>query len=269
MFVTEHAVIVLDGATALEPVPVDPATYAQTLGTAIAEHLDRQPDTALPDVVAERSPRRAQLHLHTGHSPSSTVTILRALETAVDLYVLGDSPIHYGTDDAAASLTDNRLAAVAPVERQRYIARLRAGHGYDEHHRETLVALQRAQRAARNTPDGYWIAEADPEAAHHAITRTLAAIRDRLGRARHRRRRRLDRPHRTTLAGHRPLRRRTALRAAAPDRRVGDEPPTRTARSCPARNATTTRPSPPCLPSCSDNWQPRRSAARPGIRDLP
>ena len=50
------------------------------------------------------------------------------------------------------------------------MSRLRAGHGYDEQHRAALAALQCAQRHACNRPDGYWIAEADPDAADHGFT---------------------------------------------------------------------------------------------------
>jgi hypothetical protein len=97
-FLTEHAVIVLDGATAFEPVNVDPGTYAETLGAHIADQLDRDPTTDLSVVVAAGIAYTVnQLHLAAGHSPSSTVAILRTRDAAADLYVLGDSPIHYGT----------------------------------------------------------------------------------------------------------------------------------------------------------------------------
>jgi hypothetical protein len=176
VFCTHHAVIVLDGATAFEPVDVDPATYADTLGRTIADQLDHDPGAALADVVATAITATAdRLALKPGWSPSSTIAILRTRDTSTDLYLLGDSPIHYGTDNATQAFTDDRLAAVAPAERAHYVARLRAGHGFDNEHRTALIALQRAQRGARNTPEGYWIAEANPEAARHAVERTVAA----------------------------------------------------------------------------------------------
>lgn len=175
VLVADHAVIVLDGATAFEPVAVDPAAYAETLGAAIAEELAREADAPLAAVVAAAiSQTAARLDLAPGRSPSSTVTILRTREDAADLYVLGDSPIHYGTDQTAITFTDDRLAAVAPDEQAHYVSRLRSGHGYDDDHHAALVMLQRAQRMARNKPNGYWIAEADPAAARHAITRAFA-----------------------------------------------------------------------------------------------
>ncbi|MEU3887269.1 hypothetical protein [Streptomyces sp. NPDC029041] len=39
-------------------------------------------------------------------------------------------------------------------------------------HREALQRLVLAQRQVRNTPEGYWVAAASPEAAQHAVTGT-------------------------------------------------------------------------------------------------
>jgi hypothetical protein len=174
VWVTDQAVVLLDGATAFEPGDIDPDIYVEMLGAAVVARLGHRPDAALADVVAAAiGASVARLGLFPGRSPSSTVTIVRIRDAAADLYVLGDSPIHYGTDLSANTFTDHRLAAVALDEQARYVGRLRDGNGFDRHHRAALVALQRAQRAARNVPTGYWIAEADPAAAHHALTRTL------------------------------------------------------------------------------------------------
>ena len=175
-FLTDHAAILLDGATAFLPVDVDPGTYADTLGESIANQLDDDPTTDLAAVVrAAIAHATDRLDLTPGRSPSSTVAILRTRENEADLYVLGDSPIHYGTDTHTASLTDDRLSHVAPSERRHYETRLRAGHGYDEHHEAALAALQFAQRVACNRPGGYWIAEANPDAADHGLTRHVPA----------------------------------------------------------------------------------------------
>lgn len=176
-FTADHFAIVLDGATAFLPVDVDPGTYAGTLGEAIANQLDDDPAADLPAVVgAAIAHATARLDLTPGRSPSSTVAILRTGDDAVaDLYVLGDSPIKYGTGTHTASLTDDRLSRVATNERHHYVSRLRAGHGFDEQHRAALVALQRAKRDACNRPGGYWIAEANPDAADHGITRQIPA----------------------------------------------------------------------------------------------
>ncbi|GAA2571895.1 hypothetical protein [Pseudonocardia hydrocarbonoxydans] len=174
VFVTDHSVIVLDGATAFAPVDVDPGTYAGTLGHAIAERVDQTPDIATAVAEAIRATTLA-LHLDNTASPSSTVAVLRARTGHADLYVLGDSPIYYGTAQQSGCLTDSRLAALPLAERGHYKAALTAGAGYNEQHRDTLTALQRAQRLHRNVQGGYWIAETDPEAAHHGLTVTLTA----------------------------------------------------------------------------------------------
>jgi hypothetical protein len=174
VFVTDNALIVLDGATAVIPVPVDPATYANALGEIIARELHATPLRSLVEILAQAIDEvRIKLQLVPGASPSSTVSILRDAGPTVDLLVLGDSPIHYGTDTTHHILTDDRLSAIAPDARCRYKERLRAGHGYDQAHRASLAALQRVEVDHRNRPGGYWIAEADPIAAHNAITLTL------------------------------------------------------------------------------------------------
>jgi hypothetical protein len=174
LIVAPNALIVLDGASAFLPVDVEPSVYAETLGRNIAAELHQAPGTPIADTVAEAIRRTTEkLDLRPGASPSSTVAILRARSDAADLYVLGDSPIHYGVGHREHSLTDDRLSAVATPEREHYLAQLRAGHGYDDTHHAALVQLQRAQQQARNVEGGYWIAETDPAAAHHALITTV------------------------------------------------------------------------------------------------
>lgn len=174
VFVTEHAAIVLDGASPFIPVNVPVGTYVDTLGEQIADALREDPAGSLGDVVAEAiTTATSLLDLRPGASPSSTVSILRSTGDWVDLYALGDSAIYYGTGNSAQELKDSRLAALGIPEHNLYRQRLAEGHGYDGKHRELLKELQRQQRQRRNRPDGYWIAEADPHAALHASTRTL------------------------------------------------------------------------------------------------
>lgn len=176
VFVTDHAVIVLDGASAFAPVDIDPGDYANVLGEAIADQLDTDPNQDLPDVVAAAiAHASAALRLGVGPSPSSTVAILRTQADVTDLYVLGDSPIHYGLGTAENVLTDDRMATLQLSERDEYRRNLASGAGYTNAHRETLAALQDAQRAHRNVTGGYWIAATDPHAAYQALTTTVPA----------------------------------------------------------------------------------------------
>ncbi|WP_433278466.1 hypothetical protein ACQPZA_04005 [Pseudonocardia xinjiangensis] len=73
VFVTDNAVIMLDGATAFEPVDIDPGTCAEILGSVIADQLDQHSKVDPAGVVAAAISRTAkQLRLTPGRSPSST-----------------------------------------------------------------------------------------------------------------------------------------------------------------------------------------------------
>lgn len=171
VLIGEDAVVVLDGATAFEPVDLDPGEYAEAIGRQIIRRL---PGATIADAVAGAIRDTADAYdLRAGRSPSSTVSVLRVGDGETDLYVLGDSPIHYGTERSVHVLRDARLDDLASSERVAYVDALRAGHGYTEQHRRALVQLQREQRRHRNRSGGYWIAEADPSAAYHGVTRTV------------------------------------------------------------------------------------------------
>jgi hypothetical protein len=174
VIVLPDAVIVLDGASAFEPAAVEPGLYADTLGRSIADEFHQESATPIADAVATAIRRTTEkLDLRPGASPSSTVAILRVRADAADIYVLGDSPIHYGIGHKAHRLVDDRISTVATSQREHYLAQLRAGCGFDNAHHSALVQLQRAQLQARNLEGGYWIAETDPTAAHHALTETV------------------------------------------------------------------------------------------------
>jgi len=174
VFITKHAAIVLDGATAFTLTEIDAATYADALGQAVADQLRAEKEVALSDAVAHAINKVAhRFDLRAGTSPSSTIAILRARGALADLYVLGDSPIYYGTGDRVSELIDTRLIDLHLSESCRYRTRLREGTGYDAEHQALLKAMQERQRASRNTRGGYWIAEADPSAAYYGLALEL------------------------------------------------------------------------------------------------
>ncbi len=171
VFTTSFAVIMLDGASAFVPVDVSPGTYVDTLGGFLVEHLTEHPEVDLTDALAAAIQRSAALlDLHPGVSPSSTVAIARQRDDDVDLLVLGDSQIA----TPFCIYVDDRIARFADAQRAAYRVRLAGGYGYDDTHRELLRALQTEQSRHRNIDGGYWIAEAVPAAAHHAITTSLS-----------------------------------------------------------------------------------------------
>lgn len=168
------AVAVLDGASAPEESEQDGGWYADQLAGQLATRLDGPYDlgTVLADSIAAVT---SDHRLVPGRSPSSTVTLLRWDAEHVEGLVLGDSPLVVATAAGPEVLVDDRLEAVAPMQRVAYHDRLARGGGYDEGHRELLRELVGEQRRHRNRPDGYWIAEAAPLAARHALTRRWPA----------------------------------------------------------------------------------------------
>ena len=167
IFVTDTAVVILDGASAFVPVPVPAAQYADLLGRHLVDALQSKPDADLPALLGVAIQTTAdQLHLSPGRSPSSTVGILRRRDDRVDGLALGDSVIVLPDK----VISDDRIDQLALAERRQYRERLTTGHGYDDEHRQLLRDLQTEQAKRRNVPGGYWIAEATPHAADHALT---------------------------------------------------------------------------------------------------
>ncbi|MDR7383607.1 protein phosphatase 2C domain-containing protein [Promicromonospora iranensis] len=162
---------VLDGATSVAgDRSHDPGWYAERLGQALSETVPRGEPLADAVAGAIRTVRDAH-GLTPDTSPTSTVAIARWSDDVVETYTLGDSYVVVLRAGSVETVyTDDRLDAVGADERAAYRARLAAGHGYDVGHREVLLALQAEQARRRNRPGGYWIAGAEPEAAHHGLT---------------------------------------------------------------------------------------------------
>ncbi|MGW4593285.1 hypothetical protein ACWEKJ_38710 [Amycolatopsis thermoflava] len=170
IFVTPHAVILLDGASAFVPVPVPASAYADYLGRFLAGALTGDPAADLQEILAEGiKATAAHYDLKAGESPSSTVTIARERDEHLDLLLLGDNTVILPGGEI---LTDDRIDRLDLEPRRKYRERLAAGHGFDDEHRALLRELQTQQAKYRNRPGGYWIAEANPAAASHGITST-------------------------------------------------------------------------------------------------
>ncbi|MFC8531354.1 PP2C family serine/threonine-protein phosphatase [Nocardia sp. NPDC057227] len=166
--VFDDGVAVLDGATSHGP-DVPPASdYVDVLGAELIARLKQHSDPASALAEAISSTAHA-LRLRPGASPSSTVAVVQLAGDTVRVLVIGDTTVVIGhTDGTHEVQTDDRLNKLAIPQADEYRRRLASGTGYDDPHRGLLGDLQRAQRACRNREDGYWIAEADPNAAHHA-----------------------------------------------------------------------------------------------------
>lgn len=168
---TANGVCVIDGASAERRQQHDGGWYSQKLKaslhqrlTGTHEGLEAVLSAAIGDVAAQMQDDR----------PSAAVGMARWHGDALDLVILGDiTAVVYLNTGQAEAICDDRLELVAPDLRARYHDDLRTGHGFGAKHRATLAELQTAQQSKRNTADGYWIAEYNPEAAAHALHRTL------------------------------------------------------------------------------------------------
>jgi hypothetical protein len=166
-------VVVLDGATDPdEPAGRNGGWYAHRLADALRSTLTR--GRSLVDAVEEAIAEMAAVHrLVPGQSPSSTVAAASWDDEHVHTYVLGDSTAAVVDREGRTEvLTDRRLQDVGAELRRRYQARLADGAGYDYEHQALLGELVHMERVRRNHGDGYWIAEAQPEAARHGLTQS-------------------------------------------------------------------------------------------------
>lgn len=179
--VLADAVAVLDGATNPdEPPGRDGGWYAERLVEALATRL-ADPSRDLADLLAEAISEVAERHgLRAGTvpSPSCTVTLLRWNEATVEGLVLADSPLlvrTVGDRGRVDVLHDTRLDTVIPQEEAELRALLGAGAGFGPQLRAVRRRIHERLRVARNQDGGFWVAQADPAAAHQALRRSWPA----------------------------------------------------------------------------------------------
>ncbi|WP_327147856.1 hypothetical protein [Nocardia sp. NBC_01329] len=169
---SDSGVVVLDGASSHEPGTPPAGRYVDILGSQLVTSLGRA--DALPEILSGAIRSTVEvLDLRPNSSPSSAVAIVQVRPKTVEVLVLGDTTVVVGFADGRHDvITDNRLNALDIPESSEYRKRLAEGSGYDDIHRGLVGELQRRQRVQRNRIGGYWIAEADPAAAEHAISAT-------------------------------------------------------------------------------------------------
>lgn len=179
-----EAVVLLDGLSTPEGAQTGcqhgTPWYVRQLGTQLLQLLatprERTPREALGraiETVAHRHAGPCDLS-HPG-MPSATVALLRAGPADVQCLVLSDALIVIDTSEGIEVLTDPTVSKIA-VEQRRAVLGERIGT--PEHTLATRIMVAEQQRH-RNAPGGYWVAAADPDAAAHAVIRTIprAAIR--------------------------------------------------------------------------------------------
>jgi hypothetical protein len=154
-------VVVLDGATKRAEVEdgcVHGAGWlVRTLAGQLAHGLAMELAEPLVDLLAEAIKATCSAHADTcdlanPDSPSATVVMLRDHAATVDWLVLADSPLVLDNDGQIRVVVDDRTAHLPSYTTE-------------------------AVRAARNSPDGFWVASTRPEAAYEAVTGTAPTSR--------------------------------------------------------------------------------------------
>ena len=173
------AVIVLDGVSTVTDEEPRGGWYAETLGNHVASLLAAAPEADLRQVLEQAiSWITGEHRLVPGASPAATVAIVRRHGDQVDALVLADTPVIARTIGGTVNaVRDDRLARlIAPrPERAEYQSWLKAGRGFQApEHRALLQKLRAHQLRHLNNhaPNGYWVAEAVPDAAQHAVVRS-------------------------------------------------------------------------------------------------
>jgi hypothetical protein len=166
--VLPNGVVLLDGATSLRPGLKGGGWYASVLAGALAGRITGYPSMDLADILAAAIRAVARDHdLAPGESPSSTVALVRWNDDVVEGLVLADSPVAAELSTGVRVLEDDRIARLprsGPTSRDR----LRTGAGYGEGHEVALRTSAASVGRLRNTAGGFWVAEADPDAAYEA-----------------------------------------------------------------------------------------------------
>ncbi|MFK3985049.1 hypothetical protein ACI2K4_32350 [Micromonospora sp. NPDC050397] len=167
---------VLDGATVPEGFDTGcvhgPAWYVRRLAARIGLVAADQPGATLMEVLAAaidavRGDHGNRCDLGHPGTPSSTVCLVREGAEHVDYLVLCDSPLVVDLGSRLQVITDDRLETTMVGLRSAAFAGKASGDDNDPQARFRRSVIW--QRQQMNTPGGYWVAAADPEAAYHAI----------------------------------------------------------------------------------------------------
>ena len=166
--------VVLDGATVRTDTGCSHGVhwYATQLGEAIttAARDNQRPLTrVLKDAIEHVAALHPDCDLAHAGTPSAGVAVVRAAGDAVEYLVLGDVTAILDTGQEVRVVADMRIRHTA-VDARAEADRWPIG---SPEKREALQRMKLQELAARNRPDGYWIAAADPAAAKHAITGSM------------------------------------------------------------------------------------------------
>ena len=171
---TPQEVVVIDGAgSAGTPSGCmhGVSWYVRQLGRSLIGRLAIREGAGLTEILADAIREVAYAHCSTcdlSHpgTPSAAVVLLRERPPQLEYLVLADSTVILARGQEVAAICDDREATASRKLRDALDA---SPNGTPEHD----VALRqfiRDMQSLRNRPGGFWVAAADPEAAHEALT---------------------------------------------------------------------------------------------------
>ncbi|MGH3116610.1 MAG: protein phosphatase 2C domain-containing protein [Gaiellales bacterium] len=171
MSAAQNLVVVLDGATARTDTGCvhGVSWYAAKLGSAItnhAPHHDLHLRQVLGRAILDTADQHRECDLTHPGTPSAATAIIRVGDESLEYLVLGDTIVVLDTNDGLDVLTDSRVDSTAARERAEAD---RYPFGSSEK-QAALLRMKQAELAARNQPEGYWVAAADPTVVSQAIT---------------------------------------------------------------------------------------------------
>lgn len=148
--------------------------YSHRLAAAFAELL-ADPAVSMRQGLVSAIAQVRDLHDETcdlaAGSPSATVAAFRVHQDRVEYLVQCDAAIGIVRREGSAELvTDRLIERVGPMKATRHQGLLAAGLAPDA----AALAANDWIESLRNQPGGFWIPQADPAVAQHAITGTLS-----------------------------------------------------------------------------------------------
>jgi hypothetical protein len=172
-------VVVLDGAS----VPPGLETgcrhgtswFVHQLGRRLLSLIVEESTAPLAEPLSHAIEQTRALHdgtcdLEHPETPSATVAIARERDAVLDYLVLGDSTVLLDGLDEVHAVSDTRIDGVAATHRAAIHEHLTGSADGHRSWADYTVQL----RQYRNRSQGFWVASTDPEAAHRAVTGTVA-----------------------------------------------------------------------------------------------
>ncbi|GAA2067906.1 MULTISPECIES: hypothetical protein [Actinomycetes] len=179
VFHYQSVVGVLDGVTAPKDLETGcehgPAWYVRQLVTHLKAAINDSPAVPLTRLLGSAIKRVTLDHpdcdLSNPSTPAATVCLVRETEYELEYLILCDSPLVVDRGTVTTVLADKRFERV--IKRIREEALIGDVAIDSEEHAARLRVAADRKRLLTNTPEGYWIAAAEPVAAEHAITGRL------------------------------------------------------------------------------------------------